>query len=58
MLTTEKTFAIKNERIEKIRIDIRTWLGSRSTDTRELATPNYEDVEVQIIDLDQSTPNI
>lgn len=55
MLTTEKTFAIKNEIISKIAIDVRTWMAYE----KELlvqATPNYKDIEINIVDLNQSTP--
>lgn len=56
MLTTEKTFAIRNERIESIKIDIRTWLANQSLS--ESSTPNTENVDVEIIDLFQSaTPS-
>lgn len=57
MLTTEKTFAIRNERIEKIKVDIRTWLAAQAT-ALEPDTPDFSDVEVDIVDLYQSaTPN-
>jgi len=59
MLTTEKTFAIANNRIEKIAIDARTWMAyERELLRTELATPNYSGTEVNIIDLFQgATPN-
>lgn len=53
MLTTEKTFAIRNDRIEKIKVDIRTWMATDNIPT-EIATPNFKDVEVDIVDLYQS----
>lgn len=57
MLTTEKTFAIKNERINKIAVDARTWMAYEK-ELYESATPNYENVSVSVIDLFQtSTPN-
>lgn len=53
MLTTEKTFAIRNDRIEKIKVDIRTWLASGEP-VHQVATPNFKDVEIDIVDLYQS----
>lgn len=59
MLTTEKTFAIKNERINKIAVDVRTWMAYEKELLNQPATPNYEDIEVNIVDLFQTaTPNI
>lgn len=55
MLTTEKTFAIRNERIEKIKVDIRTWMAYESSILSQKATPDYEDIEVDIVDLHMST---
>lgn len=56
MLTTEKIFAIRNERIESIKVDIRNWLANQ--DKFMQATPNYDDVEINVVDLFQSaTPN-
>lgn len=56
MLTTEKTFAIRNDVIEKVKIDIRTWIANQKESAA--ATPNSEDVEIDIVDLFQSaTPN-
>lgn len=58
MLTTEKTFAIRNERIEKIKLDIRTWMAYENSIINQKATPDYKDVEVSIVDLSQTaTPN-
>ena len=59
MLTTEKTFAIANNRIEKIAVDARTWMAYEKDLIRnQLATPNYAGTEVNIIDLFQgATPN-
>ena len=58
MLTTEKTFAIRNERIEKISIDARTWMAYEPNIVNQSATPNYEDIDVNIVDLHKSaTPN-
>lgn len=58
MLTTEKNFAIRNERIEKICLDIRTWMAYESSIVNHGSTPNFEDVNVNIIDLNMSaTPN-
>jgi hypothetical protein len=58
MLTTEKTFAIKNDRIQKIAIDARTWMAYEKSIVESLATPNYEDVSINIVDLEQTaTPN-
>jgi hypothetical protein len=58
MLTTEKTFAIRNERIEKISLDIRTWMAYESSIVNASATPNFKDIEVNIIDLNLSaTPD-
>jgi len=59
MLTTEKTFAMSNRRIEKIVVDARTWMAYEKQLLRDqLATPNYEGTTVNIIDLFQTaTPN-
>lgn len=56
MLTTEKTFAIRNERINKIAIDVRTWMAYEKEILQSLATPNYEDITINIVDLNQTTP--
>ena len=43
MLTTEKTFAIANSRIESIAVDARTWMAYEKELLRnQLATPNYQ----------------
>ena len=59
MLTTEKTYAIKNERIEKIAVDARTWMAYEKELLRnQLATPNLQGTTGNIIDLFQTaTPN-
>lgn len=59
MLTTEKTFAIANGRIEKIAVDARTWMAyERQLLRNELATPNLTGTTGNIIDLFQTaTPN-
>lgn len=59
MLTTEKTFAIKNDRIERILIDVRTWMAYEPSIVNSAATPNYENVDINIVDLHHTaTPNI
>lgn len=56
MLTTEKTFAIRNERIERIKIDIRNWIAVQAS--QAAATPNTENIEINIVDLHLSaTPD-
>jgi hypothetical protein len=62
MLTTEKLIATTVDNIEKIAIDVRRYMAYEKSITDEysnaLATPNYEDVEIQIIDLFQTaTPD-
>lgn len=58
MLTTEKTFAIRNERINQIAIDARTWMAYEKEILNSLATPNYENISINIVDLNQTaTPN-
>ena len=59
MLTTEKTFAIANARIESIAVDARTWMAYEKELLRnQLATPNYEGTTGKMIDLFQTaTPN-
>jgi hypothetical protein len=59
MLTTEKTYAIKNERIESIAVDARMWMAyERDLLRNQLATPNIEGTTGNIVDLYQSaTPN-
>jgi hypothetical protein len=59
MLTTEKTFAIANNRIEKISVDARTWMAYEKELIRnQLSTPNYSGTEGNMIDLFQgATPN-
>ena len=58
MLTTEKTFAIENARINSILVDIRNWMAYESQFVNSLATPNYENIATNIVDLNQTaTPN-
>jgi len=58
MLTTEKTFAVRNERIEKIAIDARTWMAYESSIVNQASTPNYENIDINIVDLERTaTPN-
>lgn len=57
MLTTEKTFAIKNERINSIALDIRTWMAYEKEILSSMATPNYSGTEVSIVDVQPATPN-
>lgn len=59
MLTTEKTFAAKNDRIEKILIDVRTWMAYEPSIVNAPATPDFENIDINIVDLNQTaTPNI
>ena len=53
MLTTEKTFAARAETIEKIAVDLRTAMAYESELLVE-ATPNYENISINIIDLEKS----
>ena len=53
MLTTEKTFAARAETIEKIAIDLRTAMAYES-ELLAQATPNYENISINIIDLEKS----
>jgi hypothetical protein len=56
MLTTEKTFAAKAETIEQIAIDLRTAMAYEP-ELLTPATPNYQDISINIIDLQQgATP--
>ena len=59
MLTTEKTYAIKNERIESVAVDARMWMAyERDLLRNQLATPNLDGTTGNIIDLFQgATPN-
>ena len=59
MLTTEKTYAIKNDRIESIAVDARMWMAyERELLRNELATPNVIGTNSNITDLFQgATPN-
>jgi len=57
MLTTEKTFAATAEIIEKIAIDLRTAMAYEAELLAENATPNYQNISINIIDLDKgATP--
>jgi len=53
MLTTEKTFAARAETIEKIAVDLRTAMAYESELLVE-ATPNYENISINIVDLEKS----
>lgn len=61
MLTTEKLIATSVDTIEKIAIDVRRYMAYEKAIVDEysngLATPNYENVEVNIIDLFQTIPD-
>lgn len=61
LLTTEKLIATSVSVIEKIAIDVRRYIAHESSlipDPFHPATPNYEDVTVNIVDLYQSaTPD-
>ena len=59
MLTTEKTYAIKNERIESIAVDARMWMAyERDLLKNQIATPNLDGTTSNTIDLFQTaTPN-
>ena len=50
MLTTEKVFAAQANTIEKIAIDVRQFMAYES-DFPAAATPNYEDTNINLIDL-------
>jgi len=62
MLTTEKLIVTSVAQIEKIAIDIRTYMAYEKDLIKEpledSSTPNYSDVELNVVDLYQSaTPN-
>jgi len=59
MLTTEKTYAIKNEIIQSVAVDLRTWMAYEQQLIKdELATPNLTGTTGNIVDLFQTaTPN-
>lgn len=58
MLTTEKTYRVENSIIRSIAIDARAWLASKNVSASDLATPNYENITVNVVDLFQTaTPN-
>lgn len=61
MLTTEKLLAASADQIEKIAIDVRTYYAYEKDlveKANSLSTPNFENVDANIIDLYQSaTPN-
>ena len=57
MLTTEKTFAAQSETIDKIVIDIRQYMA-HEVEMLQNATPNYEDISINYIDLQNTaTPS-
>jgi hypothetical protein len=57
MLTTEKTYAAKTSTIDKIAIDLRSYMSYESNLLQQ-ATPNYKDITIQVNDLYQTaTPN-
>lgn len=53
MLTTEKTFAAQANTIEKIAIDVRQFMAYES-ELLNGATPNYQDIPVNLIDLENT----
>lgn len=58
MLTTEKLFGAEISNIEKIAIDLRTYMAVEP-ELLQPATPNYQNTEINIVDLEQTaTPNI
>ncbi len=58
MLTTEKLYGADIDTIERIAVDVRTYMAVEESLLQQ-STPNYENVELNIIDLDQSaTPNL
>lgn len=58
MLTTEKLYGAEVDNIEKVAIDVRTYMAVEQ-ELLQNATPNYTNVELNIIDLEQTaTPNI
>jgi hypothetical protein len=57
MLTTEKLISTTISRIEKILVDIRTYMATEPENLVQ-ATPNFENVDINIIDLYQTaSPN-
>ena len=54
MLTTEKTYAMRHDKLQSIAIDVRTWLASQRDQVIYGATPNYEGTTVTITDLYQT----
>jgi hypothetical protein len=57
MLTTEKLLAANADKIEKIAIDVRTYYAYEKElveKANSLATPNFENIDANIIDLYQS----
>ena len=57
MLTTEKLILTSISRIEKILIDLRTYMATEFENTLP-STPNYTNIDVNIVDLNQTaTPN-
>jgi len=58
MLTTEKTFAARAETVDSVALDVRTAMAYEPELINQSATPNYENVSVNIVDLQLSaTPN-
>ena len=58
MLTTEKTFAARSATVESVALDVRMGMAYEQELLNQLATPNYENVSVNIVDLSLSaTPN-
>lgn len=58
MLTTEKLYGAEVDNIEKIAIDVRSYMAVEQ-ELLESATPDYSNIELNIIDLKQTaTPNI
>ena len=61
MLTTEKLFYQSVQNIEKIVIDVRQYMDYEKSildQATQMSTPNYENIELNIIDLYQTaTPN-
>ena len=58
MLTTEKTFAAKSSTVDSVALDVRLGMAYEPELIDQLATPNYENVSLNIVDLELSaTPN-
>lgn len=57
MLTTEKLISTTISRIESILVDLRTYMATEPSNLVQ-ATPNFENVDINIIDLYQTaSPN-